>query len=75
LFRFVPVKIYKLFHPILNYNWEKNGLRGEYDMKKIMSICIGTMLKVSIYPLALADVCLENFEVSFELEAKNENGK
>ena len=39
-----------------------------------MSIGIVLVLMVSIYPLALADAGVEKFEVSFEFEAKNENG-
>ena len=42
-------------------------------MKKIM--CIIPVLMVSIYSLALADAGVENFKVSFEFEAKNENDK
>jgi len=45
-------------------------------MKKIMSMMgIVLVLMVSIYSLALADAGVENFEVSFEFEIKNENGK
>ena len=43
-------------------------------MKRIKSMYIVLVLMVSIYSLALADAGVENFEVSFEFEAKNEIG-
>ena len=44
-------------------------------MKKMMGRCIALVLMVPIYSLELADADVENFELGFEFEVKNKDGK